>query len=300
MLRDKFVSCVRRIGRRDQRWSPRHKVQGIREGKEAGYRASRFAVHSVAQAQVTQPGRKPGRRLPANGRLPVYVNVSIPWLSGSTGSMPVSFVGTEIRVEGKQKSPARNIPPGSVEHLYCEVCFEQTGCQGNWTTVRKDRWTVVASNVKDGTKCRLKYSTYDGPPASAPTDRARSVGCGSVTGSAPQPIVGDSCSSQFRTRPASIGVDGRCLAMTAAPQPQPVNPPTNAARSGFGTPSSTPYKTSKHVHNLNATSPSDPRPTNLMSRSAHRAVDRRWCDGRSHSRKSKSRVQRPGRADAPL
>ena len=45
-----------------------------------------------------------------------------------------------------------------------KVCFERTGCQGSWTTVRKDRWTVVASNVKDGTTYRLKYSTYKGSP----------------------------------------------------------------------------------------------------------------------------------------
>lgn len=40
---------------------------------------------------------------------------------------------------------------------YMKVCFQNGGCQDRWTAVKRDQWKVVASNVKTGTKYRLRF-----------------------------------------------------------------------------------------------------------------------------------------------
>ncbi len=40
-----------------------------------------------------------------------------------------------------------------------KVCFQRTGCQDHWTLAQPATWTVIASNVKDGTNYRFEFKS---------------------------------------------------------------------------------------------------------------------------------------------
>jgi hypothetical protein len=42
-----------------------------------------------------------------------------------------------------------------------KVCFQRTGCQDHWTVAERNTWTVIATDVKDGTNYRFEFKSDD-------------------------------------------------------------------------------------------------------------------------------------------
>jgi hypothetical protein len=49
--------------------------------------------------------------------------------------------------------------PNNLLYRNVKVCFENGGCQSTFKRARVNQWTVIATNVKDGTNFRLSFDT---------------------------------------------------------------------------------------------------------------------------------------------
>lgn len=48
---------------------------------------------------------------------------------------------------------------GQLKGRNVRVCFENGGCQSAYTLAERDEWTVIATDVKDGTTFRFQFET---------------------------------------------------------------------------------------------------------------------------------------------